>query len=221
MKNRKRKPVQRKKKIIEKNMGKKIVLVRKPNFFFKKNVNPKNFSFEKRRGWTYKDRNFPKVINAMTPFISRIPHFVLKDKKGTPRFVLGYHAFGSLFLIRSIQRERTQYSKTRKGIKWNAKKETKESRKFAEKLGMHPSEFLFSEFLFRNANQIQENIRKTGKSDVFLMAEHEINITEIHKLYAPLIDRFFYRKPSFVVSKNVRGFELSLNKKRVREILGL
>jgi len=123
------------------------------------------------------------------------------------------------FSIRSIQRERTQYVKLKKDYyKWSFELETKASKNFQKQLrGTHPSEFLLSEFLFRNRKEMRENLSK-GKLEVTLVVP---NNNFSNKIYRPLIERFFSRiTPKDHLSLDLE-YKLSLKKKRVQQILGI
>ncbi len=203
----------------------------KPVAFFKSKVNSTAYSFKEQENWIYKDRVDGKIKNKLSPLISNNKHLVLFDSAKKPRFSIQIsRAFNKGILIYSIQRERTQYLPEkkfsfgkRKTVSWSSEKETQASKRFQKKLGMHPSEFLLSEFLLRNKNKIRKSIRN-GFSGVYLAEEPFMNNKLVYK---PLIERFFKKKKvsgkTISLSYNYTQFvyELSLNKKRVQEILGI
>ncbi len=163
-----------------------------------------SFSFKTVNGWDYVDRK-PAVLNPLQQGWTNNPHFVLSDGSGRARVTLQHSPIASnLVRIFSIQRERTQYIGQPGYWKWSAEAETRESKKFGEKLGMHPSEFLLSEFLFEHREKIRQGLR------IIL----DPNPEQIH-LYMALIERFFRKV------KRGKGFfyELNHDKKRVKQIL--
>ncbi len=188
---------------------------------FRASVNSKHFSFTYHDGWKYADPVKP-IENPIDALDSDFTHFVLHDAKGNPRFMIHHWANSNGNVnIYGLQRIRTQYRKNRNGTwRWDAEKETEKSKQFQRKLGMHPSEFLLSEFLHRYRKFILAGARirlvlPTG-TDYY---GHEL--ARVNS--APLIERFFKKSPVSVDSKVAEEavYELSLNKRRVREILGL
>ncbi|MEK6958967.1 MAG: hypothetical protein AABW59_02890 [archaeon] len=172
------------------------------------------FSLKSKPFWNYKDRR-PLVFNAIEPFKQNIPHLILCDAKGVPRFTLGYTIHGNDMVIGSIQRTRTKYKfspdfhtgELRPSLfKWDPAKETHSSKLFQDKLGKHPAEFLLSQFILQN----KEAILAGGKVKLAPQAGSQ----ESWNRYMALVDRFFVYSPQ-------KGFELSLKKKRVKELLGL
>jgi len=121
---------------------------------FRRDAQPRSYSFVRVKDWAFYDR-----------YNAGYPCFVLKDAHGKPRFVLGYRQTSKLIEIRFIQR---LYSDDARSIAaheakkrgrydvWGRVKqfETAENKVFAEKLGMHPVEFLLSEFIYRNRDVI-------------------------------------------------------------------
>ena len=172
------------------------------------------FSLQSRPHWNYADKR-PMVHNRIIPLMHEIPHMVLCDAKGVPRFTLGYVSHGKDMTIRSIQRTRTKYrfkpefhtGEMRPTLfEWDPAEETHASRQFQEKLGKHPAEFLLSQFILQN----KEAILKGAKVSLIPSAGNGRTWAQ----YMALVDRFFVRDPG-------KGFALSLKKKRVRELLGL
>jgi len=161
------------------------------------------------RRWVYDD-NVLQVVNKIKEFAFNKPHLVLKDAKGTPRFVLGYNLSpkGTLDVL-AIQRLRTEYlpADSKRGeYWWSKKKETASANKLKEALGVHPSEYLFTEFLYRFRKQIASR-----KFKVQLKV-----LNEPDSIYGPIVSRFC--KPNSVVPG---VYELSFDKRRVRAALGL
>jgi len=174
------------------------------------------FSLKSKPFWNYKDRRpLLLVNNRLPPLLRRNPHLVMCDRKGTPRFVLGYTSYGKSFVISSIQRVRTAYdfklglhpfTKMPTIFEWNPSKETWKSKQFQAELGKHPGEFLLSQFILQNKEAILAGAK--------VRLNPESGDKKSWEIYGALIDRFFRYSP-----KN--GFELSMEKKRVKELLGL
>ena len=174
------------------------------------------FRVELKEKWVYKDRRpLLLVQNRLPPATKEIPHLVLRDAKGVPRFVLGYVSHGKDLTIRSVQRVRTEYdfklgrhgfTKMPTLFSWNAEKETYASKQFQESLGKHPAEFLLSQFILQN----REAVLKGAK----IRLVPDAGSQQTWGQYMALVDRFFVRDPG-------KGFQLSMKKKRVRELLGL
>lgn len=173
--------------------------------FLEVRKNTANYSVREEKNWRYEDKE-DWVKNSLAPANSPHPHIVLCDGKGTPRFVIGYRVDRDIFIL-AVQRERTQYAKGFFGFRWSAEEETKASKEFQEQLGgIHPSEFLLSEFLYRNRAAIRAGM------NVFLYERNP-------KRYGPLIDRFFKRSTETSSEYHPPKFELSREKRRVKEIL--
>ncbi|MEK6972473.1 MAG: hypothetical protein AABW72_00335 [archaeon] len=159
------------------------------------------------------------------------PHLILKDSHGTPRVTLQYVTEPERIVIKSIQRERTNLAyegiverdvpdfvrddpfKDKRGpfyyhgvwgdaSRYSPERERVESKKFAEQLGMHSSEFILCEFLHRMRDKIKEE--RTVVLDLSSWLE------AIVKTYRPLIDRFFHKKPI----ERTHLYELNLGKKK-------
>jgi len=215
--------------------------------YYKAKANSKSYSFSVERKFVYRDM-LPKLYKTAHNSEARFQvarriigllqsaftenALVLRDRKGTPRFVVGYSTGKDGALkIGAIQRMRTQYTRTRKSIhrfpegvkyRWSSELETQASKKLQAKLnGMHPSEFILCEFLYRNRAKLKERINQ-GKPALRLwggvMSSGSYGITpdDLRKIYNPLIERFFgkYNQEKF-------GWSLNPNKKRVKVILGL
>ncbi|MDO8428571.1 MAG: hypothetical protein Q7S92_05140 [Candidatus Diapherotrites archaeon] len=186
--------------------------LRRPRPATKKPVqaSPKDsvFSFETKQGWAYADIK-PKVINGIIPMLTHYTVLVLRDSAQRPRFVLEYKDTGSALIIHAVQRTRTQYTRVFKWNIWSSKKETQESKQFQKELnGIHPGEFLLTEFLRQN----KERIRKG--CPVFLRyfwTDHPAQFTS-----NALRDRFFEHKPT---QEQGMSYKLNLNRKRVKTIL--
>ncbi len=153
---------------------------------------------------------------------------ILRDANGTARFVLKYYADGHHVVIDSIQRERTQYIADRfahvlpyAALAWDPKGETRESQQFGKQLGMHPSEFLVSEFLWRFRTSIRRGIKVYLKRN--LVGQPLQTLTDRARIYGGIRDRFFKSKKETIQlfgGLAAEAFELSRDKQRVLEILG-
>lgn len=193
---------------------------------FRQRATPSAFRFEHKNSWFYGDLpGHGRVVNSLIGLHADEPHLVLMDSR-KPRFVLGYRPGPSDLTITSIQRVRTQYRHVKKAgldkLEWLPAREVERQKEFANALGMHPSEFLLSEFIFSNREKILSGTR------VFL----RVLVTKYDRsrdaIYRPLIDRFFNSKKMTKVDDDFSGtfvsaetYELNLNKRRVREALGL
>jgi hypothetical protein len=109
-----------------------------------------------------------------------------------------------------VQGERTQYA--RRGLikhEWSKEKEAVARKELKEQLnGIHPAEFLVSEFIARNKKLALE-----GK--LFISMPRNPTKAE-NEMYSPLLERFF--KP---IAGEKWNYVINLDKKRVREILGI
>jgi hypothetical protein len=198
--------------------------------FFRKNVKPGTYSFSLEEEWVYADKIKGRVYapKIFFSYHSSIPHLILRDSSGKARFTLAFQEshLGDL-LVSSVQRERTKYKKLkvydRTYFEWSPELETQASKEFQKKLGLHPAEFLFLEFLHENRNKILERI-KQGSGGVYLLRS---DIERRMHLYKPLIERFFEKKLVQVSCPGICGpitmfaYKLNLRKKRVKQILGL
>ena len=185
-------------------------------------VDPRHFTIREAEKWTYMDRSphgWKAVNNRIVPYPSPKPHMILYDKTGTPRFVLRYEMEErGPIRIQSIQRERTQYEGEPPDHKWSAEKETAKSKEFQKHLGgVHPAEFLLSEFLTRHRDEIVRRMKDGNPGVVLSLRESSLHFKD---LYGPLIDRFFGGRP-IRKERDLREYELSPRKKRVKEILGI
>lgn len=189
--------------------------------YFRDNVPEKNYYFDEKETWAYKDK-LNNVKNAIVQHISSSLHLVLSDADSNPRFTLQYavlphpqaEAKRRIFLIHSIQRERTTYSEKPEGIFWDAKEETERNKRFQKELnGMHPAEFLLSEFIYRHREEINKGAR------VIMGTEKPIAF-ESEKIYGPLIDRFFKKNEALREKFGFTAVELSPEKERVKAIIG-
>ena len=150
-------------------------------------------------GWTYYDG-----------LQSYSPHMVLYNSQGHAHAVLNFDPpEHSRILIRSIQRD---YS-TMRGLRTHEPfvrdhylpREREVANTLREKLGVHPSELLLSQFVYHFRSRIRRGTK------VFLHVNPEMMV-----LYHPLVERFFKKR-----NDDISLFELSLDKRRVREALGL
>lgn len=198
---------------------------KRPSFAdFKRKIPKNTFSFKEHSGWVYADARGPKfvVVNHLQSEFSTRPHLLLRDGRGRPRFTLRHDPpkDGALRIL-SIQAERTQYSSAPKGleyafererqiVQWDPALEKMEIAALRKQLnGMHPSEFLLSEFIHRHRAEINKGLKL-----MFEIQDRELD----RKNYGPIISRFFSRKP---VEKrgNILVFALNPNKVRVKGIL--
>ncbi len=196
----------------------KIPLKRKKvsSTYFKDNAEKKSFSFKEVPEWQYEEKHYhPK---GMPSYYSNKSHLVLRDGAGQVRFTLRFDYYPGQIIVRSVQRERTVYEKEEKGNRmvWSPEMENHASKFFKRQLGMHPAEFLLSEFILRNKKKILAGHRLI--LDLDLSFEH---FPKVNKIYQPLVDRFFKKKSILKIGKIGTVFELSLRKKRVKAILGL
>lgn len=190
---------------------------------------PRSFSFRETTSWHYGDPvGYGRVTNPIVGHTRDSRHLILVDRK-KPRAALAYWHKGGDWVITSIQRLRTEYVLSSKsGVRsftWNARKETERGKDFARELGMHPSEFLLSQFLFAHRDEII-----SGKKiflelvDYGFRGKDNSNFSN-QEIYGPILERFFKRTPSKTVllGENclIKNYELSLEKRRVREALGL
>lgn len=184
----------------------------------RQNAKDGSFSFKRHNTWKYEDA-YPTaaVRNPLDPYHEKhLPHLVLYDGKKRPRFVLRYGDRGDYIEINNIQRMRTQYTQHPKGgFEWSPELERDASKRFAEELGMHPAEFLVSEFISRNREHILDGIR--GKK-TFVMDLLGHSVKENPKIYRPIVSRFFRKVP---FTETLDRYVVDPRKERVRRLLGL
>ncbi|MDP6671256.1 MAG: hypothetical protein QGI60_05605, partial [archaeon] len=173
------------------------------------------FSIKNKKGWIVCD-NSVRVVNPMGKQWSTLPHLVLFDGSNKARFFLESHnAKGKPLVIKNIQRERTCYRAVPKGDFWDAKAETAASKVLQAQLGgIHPASFLLLEFLQQHGAEI-----KKGRKVILQVSSKSPHTA---KTYRPIIERFFKPKP---ISKGKHDilltYELSMEKKRVKQALGI
>lgn len=187
--------------------------------WFKDNIPKGNFSFKKPLRFTFEDR-YPahKVTNHITPYLSLDECIVLCDKNGDDRFVLAYSNVNGAIEISAIQRIRTQYvEKMKDTYEWMPELEYKASKRFALDLGLFPSEFLLCEFIYLFSKEIKAG--RTLKLRIYKSAYKDGKYS-MPLIYKPLIDRFFKSNPISESNAYV-VYELSLDKERVKSILGI
>lgn len=180
---------------------------------FRSNARPRSFSFSFEKDWKFYDHYSPGT-----------PCLVLWDAHRKPRFVLGFSQMRTRLEIRFVQRVYSDEAR-KIGARWAKKMgnydswdrirefETKENNDFAQKLGMHPAEFLVSEFIYRNRDRIH------GGMEVALVSN-----AGSPQIYKPLRDRFFQSNVKTDSSGNypvVLRWTLNPNKKRVKDILAV
>lgn len=194
--------------------------------YFKDRVSGAVYSFKTLPGYRYFDRH--EEPN---------PHLVLFDQSKRSRFILSYEQQQSRgqtnLFIKVIQRETLHRIRGRE-VDVNA--EAVENRNFRERLGgMHPGEFLLSEFISQRKEQIVKG------TPVFLvldfpeeyyghLAKDKMAPSEHMKNYNPLIDRFFFKTSETVDfqytssgqyrSGPAKVVRLNINKERVKQLLG-
>ena len=200
--------------------------------YYKDNAESANYSFVEFPEYIIRDNpsglEFPEfegdakpfqlfeaqISNSIVPAKILMPHLILNDYWAVPRFVLGHELYKDNIIINYIQRVRTQYSILEKDgnqkYLWDSKLELKASKEFQERLGMHPSEFILSEFLFRHKPELEEKLSQS-RTPLYLSRCHHRTC----KIYDSLIDRFFSKKLAHL------GFPLNVGKKRVKAILEL
>ncbi|MFA4906951.1 MAG: hypothetical protein WC602_01640 [archaeon] len=168
---------------------------------FRQGINPQDYSFINYDGWTFFDgtkRHYPCLA--------------LRNGRGKPVFMLGYNDRYYSFLekgkkkimeIRYIQRERAgRYGLAESRLR---------SRQLQGKLGIFPSEFLLSEFIWENREKILGGQKVVINSGLVSLNP---------EVYKPLISRFFVPSKEFVLDDKIY-YELGMQKRRVREALGL
>ncbi len=186
---------------------------------FKEKIDSSAYSFAEHESWVYSDNVEGKIRNRLAPHFSKKNHLVLRDSNGRPRFTLQFSPDVKSVIVYSVQRERTQYTKSGEVFSWVPELEKKASAEFKSRLGMHPAEFLLSEFIYRNRNSIRQMISE-GRNSVYF---DSFQVSRSPELYKPLIERFFEPEQVYVktVSKPGFYFRLNLSKKRVQELLGI
>ncbi len=170
-------------------------LERSGSIYYKEKVDPKHYGFSTAPEWRYFDG-----------FVSKNPHLVLKDHNGKPRFTLQYSEAEGIIRVESIQREQTISGLPPEVAHMAGQLETIQSEEFERKLGMHPAEFLLSEFLHQNAAKIRQG------TQVMLVQRLTAKTSPI---YRGLIDRFCESQ------RSGEGFFISRKKDRPKKLLGL
>lgn len=190
--------------------------------FLEARRNTANYSILEEKNWRYEDKE-DWVKNPLNPANSPHPHLVLCDGGGTPRFTLRYRpVFIRDLSVSSLQRERTTY-KGRLRHFWSAKEETRASKEFQEQLGgIHPAEFLLSEFIYRHRAEMRKGAR--------MFLDIYVTTNEL-KIYMPIIERFFKKLSTKIDSAKIFVPDpgplttvlaiLSPEKRRVKEILAV
>lgn len=171
--------------------------------YYKDKVDAGNYSFKESEGWHYYEGNHQVYVSGK--------HLILCDKEGNDRFALMYEKFGSgKIIIVSIQRGRTQFKKTwGRKFKHSEKMETAKSKEFQDELGgMHPGEFLLSEFLHMYGEEIAN-----GTEEVWYRRSFN---PKMDRTVRPLVDKFFERRKG----RGLTSFPLAMGKLRVKTILG-
>ena len=233
---------------------------------YKDIVNPKNYSFQESSHWIYYDWHKVRCPHLVLKDKKGTPRFTLMYEPKPQKYEVDPQS--NQISILAIQREKPEWIHTigkervrlnqykpvdekgnldKIGIlrrlseqnRWDDTAENLESKAFQAELGgMHPAEFLLSEFIhqkkeaIRNGTKVMLHIRSpfltlhyqkpTQKLPSWENRSWEEITKEVRKTrYGPIIERFFYRKPTSIITRSVAIFELNLNKKRVRQILGL
>ncbi|MFA4906952.1 MAG: hypothetical protein WC602_01645 [archaeon] len=138
------------------------------------------------------------------------PGITLENSKGEPVFVLGYRD-SNPFKICYIQRIKERPLRKPLNLEKEVRESARRSEELRKKLGVHPSEFLLQEFIWRNRKDIL-----FGKKLFFLL---DRNMRGEVITYRPILDRFFVRSKE-KISDELEVYELSPKKRRVREALG-
>lgn len=187
-------------------------------------ANAENFSLEQRRGWSYRELHPPLdgTQHHFTPSVSPLPHLILRDSTGTPRFTLSYVLSDKEIRLVEIQRCRTTPWAVHERLQEHDLRETLASKKFQAQLnGVHPSEFLLIHFLRAHRNEILAGKKMEWKWTVYSGRLPSNNIA--NTLY-PALAKHYFRKVgshSRVEDVSVSGWELDLSRLRTREALGL
>ncbi len=187
---------------------------------FKRGVNPKEYSFSELNKWVFKEKrnvNYNFEINPFLPGVSKSKHLILHDKKKVPRFVLAYDEKKSID-ITILQRERTKKAYKRifpfaNTWFYRADKETRLSQEFGNKLGVHPSEFLLAEFVYRHRSEIMQGKKIRFIEPLYPDGSRNLGLA---RRQGGVRDRYFSKGKK--EGQNL-VYELSLKKKRVKEIL--
>lgn len=183
-----------------------------------------SYSIEHSKGWTYRDNPpdapvqdgmdaIKRIENFLSISMNPDAHYVLKDRSGTPRFVLRHFEDGGVHFIGGVQRMRSPGAYVEVGTgkyRWDAKREKELSRDFKKELGMDPAEFLLSEFISRNAFHINTRLGN-GQTPLEL---RRFPLTVEPGVYQPLIKKFFKKDPEGRIV-------LDPKKERVKALLGL
>lgn len=184
---------------------------RKSFLEIKRTLDPAEYKFERYQGWVFFDG-----------YREHAPTLVLRDRTGRPHFVLGYYDYplgsgGREVSIKFIQRDKQSEARGNRIRFEDSKSVTAKTREFKNKLGMHPSEFLCSEFLYRFRKEIK------NRAISVVLEPEKVSPKVWNAVYRPIIDRFF---KEIKITKKVLWSEythtfyiLDRKKPRVREIL--
>ncbi len=189
-------------------------------------VDSRRFSIEKRKGWRYQEAHIQPTQGhrKFTPSVSPLPHLVLRDVQGVPRFTLSYRVRDEEIQIDEIQRCHT--------AKWvspaehpddHARRETLSSKTFQSRLGgVYPPEFLLVHFLSMHRDEILSGKKLTWKWGVYgdFFPSHNMP----NQLYPALAKHYFKRTHAIrhnATLDYISTWELDLGKLRTREALGL
>ncbi len=137
------------------------------------------------------------------------PHLVMYNVEGYAHFVLPFLINGSRLIVLGVQRENStlgtfiDHRQFWEGKHLPAEREV--ARELRQRLGVHPSEVLFTQLLYRFRNRLSSGRLK-------------LEMKKLEKHDNPhLAERFFKR----VTDSHARYYTLNTDKRRVREALGL
>jgi hypothetical protein len=184
---------------------------------FRGGIRKENYSIRETESWEFVEPTENRGVNAnnANPLYKKEmpnPHMVLCDNIGTPRFVLGYDTANNVSYLMYIQRERTQYSETEgNAVFWDREKEKEASHSFAKTLnGIHPTEFLFCEFVERETRRGHKVVIREPMG------------ADANNTLGPLIDRFCRKKGEVFSARlyDFMGHALDPEKSKFRKRFG-
>lgn len=191
----------------------KAVFHAEPVPFFRKKAMEHGFFVMKTNRWKYFDG-----------YTDTGDHLVLVDKNNRPYFVLGYRldADQKVISVQVLQREQPiplprvnlllRYRSLTILTNFLGRLGGKQAKAV---LGMHPSEYLMTELIYRNRRKLRDE-----GWDLWLRNSAGANGSDASRSLGqrmPIIDRFFYRNPNSVPSLGLH--ELSRRKLRVKRLL--
>lgn len=185
-----------------------------------------HYLIEKTDKWHYMELH-PQPVNGrrhFSPSVSPLPHLVLRDAHGVARFTLSYRLRDGEIQLEEIQRCRTmEWLSMHETPSSHAMRETRASKEFQSQLnGVHPTEFLLIQFLYRHRAEILAGKKMAWRWSVYDDYFPANNIA--NQLYPMLAKHYFKRVPGSrgkAEESYIARWELDLNKLRTREALGL